>query len=271
MLGSFIVLFRESFEAALIVGIILSFLKRSGAHEQVKTVAYGVLAAIVVSFVTGGIFMSLSMSFEGATEQIFEGITMLVTALLLSTLIVYMMRVKPSGKQIEGEVQAQLLTGSTLGLFALVFFSVYREGVETVLFLVGLNLADGLNGVWGSLLGLVAGVGLVYAIFQGIVRLNFGMLFNVTNGLLILIASGLVAHGVHELQEAGWIPIIVEHVWDINHIFNEKSQLGEVFKGVFGYNGNPSLLEVLSYLLFMAVVIIAGKIPGSKKPGVAHA
>lgn len=271
MLGSFIVLFRESFEAALIVGIILSFLKRSGQAEHIKTVGFGVLAAIIISIVTGIIFLSFSMSFEGATEQIFEGITMLVTALLLSTLIVYMMRVKPSGKAIEGDVKQQLLTGSAWGLFALVFFSVYREGVETVLFLVGLNLTDGLDGIGGAVLGLAAGIGLVYLIFKGIVRLNFGMLFNVTNALLILIASGLVAHGVHELQEVGWIPTIVAHVWDINHLLDEKSQLGTILKGVFGYNGNPSLIEVLSYVVFMAVVIVAGKMPVGNKGKLAAA
>lgn len=271
MLGSFIVLFRECFEAALIVGIILSYLNRTGQTQYFKTVTYGIASAIFASIAMGVAFNLLSVEFEGKTEQIFEGITMLVTALLLSTLIVYMMRVKPGVKQIENEA-GQSLAGGAMGLFALVFFSVFREGVETVLFMIGLDLSGGADGLLGGLLGAAVGVGLVYMIFRGIISLNFKMLFNVTNALLILIASGLVAHGVHELQEAGYIPIVIEHLWDINPalnadgsypLFHEKGAIGALLAGVFGYNGNPSLIEVISYWVFMAAVLIAGNIKTS--------
>lgn len=75
-----------------------------------------------------------------------------------------------------------------------------------------------------------------------------------TNILLILFAAGLVAYGVHELNEAGWIPSVVEHVWDINHILNEKSQMGLILKALFGYNGNPSLTEVIAYLTYIGIM-----------------
>lgn len=260
MLGSFIILFREAFEAALVVGIILSFLKRSGNEQYIKNVFAAVAAAIGTSVLVGVAINLLSIEFEGAAEQIFEGVLLLITAALLATLIVYMMRVKPSAKQIESEAKQKLMGGSPLGLFALVFFAVLREGVETVLFLVGLNVSSGVDGLLGGVLGLAAGVGLVYLLFQGIIRLNFGMLFTVTNTLLILIASGMVAYGVHELQEAGVIPIVIEHVWDINHILNEKEGVGAILKAAFGYNGNPSLIEVISYLVFMAGIIIASRV-----------
>lgn len=269
VLGSFIVLFRECFEAALIVGIILSFLNRTGQQQFIKTVTYGVIAAIFASIAMGVAFNMLSIEFEGKTEQIFEGITMLVTALLLSTMIVYMMRVKPGVKQIESEAVQSIGGGNAWGLFALVFFSVFREGVETVLFMIGLDLTGSSNGLLGGILGAAVGIGLVYLIFQGIIRLNFKMLFNVTNALLILIASGLVAHGIHELQEAGYVPIVIEHLWDINPalnadgsypLFHEKGVIGALLAGVFGYNGNPSLIEVISYWVFMAAVLIAGNV-----------
>ena len=81
-------------------------------------------------------------------------------------------------------------------------------------------------------------------------RLNVRTFFRVTSVLLILFAAGLVAHGVHELQEAGVLPIIIEHVWDINYILDEKSTLGSILKALFGYNGNPSLLETVSYAAY---------------------
>jgi len=73
----------------------------------------------------------------------------------------------------------------------------------------------------------------------------------VTGVLLLLFAAGLVAHGVHEFNEAGWIPAVIEHVWDINPYLNEKSAPGEILKALFGYNGNPSLTEVLAYLAYL--------------------
>jgi high-affinity iron transporter len=78
----------------------------------------------------------------------------------------------------------------------------------------------------------------------------------VTGVLLILVAAGLVAHGIHELQEAAIIPTMVEHVWDVNHILDENSPVGVFLKALFGYNGNPSLLEVLAYAVYFAAILV---------------
>ena len=267
MVESFIILFREAFEAALIVGIILSYLKRTGATSQYSTVAYGTAAAIAASLVTAGAFKMLAISFEGANEEIFEGITMLVTAALLSTMIIWMIRVKPSVKQIESET-SDSLTGNKWGLFFLVFISIFREGLEAVLFFSGLDIS-GTNAIIGSVLGLVVGVGLVYLLFRGLIRLNFKVLFNVTNTLLVLIAAGLVAHGFHELQEAGVVTFLSNVVWDINPAVNadgtypalhDHGSIGGFLASVFGYNGNPSAIEVLSYLLYIAFIVLGAKI-----------
>jgi high-affinity iron transporter len=85
-------------------------------------------------------------------------------------------------------------------------------------------------------------------------RLNLRHFFQVTNVLLLFFAAGLVAYGVHELNEAAWIPPIIENVWDINHIISDKSEVGGILKVLFGYNGNPSLSEVLAYLGYFAVL-----------------
>ncbi|CAN5316747.1 FTR1 family protein [soil metagenome] len=279
VIESFIILFRESFEAALIVGIILGYLKRTGTAGQIKTVAYGVIAALLVSLAVGVAFKALAVGFEGANEEIFEGVTMLATAALLSTLIVYMIRVKPSVKQIETETGESLFQGSSWGLFLLVFVSIFREGLETVLFLIGLDVS-GTDGIIGSLLGLVVGVGLVYLLFRGLVHLNFKVLFNVTNALLILIAAGLVAHGMRELQSAEVITSLTSDVWDINPQVNadgsypalhDKGVVGGTLSGIFGYNGDPSILEVLSYLAYILVIFAASKMGMAKKGKTAMA
>ena len=88
-------------------------------------------------------------------------------------------------------------------------------------------------------------------------RLNVRRFFQATGVLLIVFAAGLMAHGVHEFQEAGLLPVFIGHVWDINHLLDEKSTLGSVLKSLFGYNGNPSLMEVLSYVGYYAVIGLA--------------
>lgn len=278
MIESFIILFREAFEAALIVGIILSYLKRTGATDKYSTVAYGTFAAVAVSLIAGIAFKMLSVNFEGANEKIFEGVTMLVTAALLSTMIVWMIRVKPSVKQIESETKSSL-TGNKWGLFLLVFVSIFREGIETVLFLSGLDVS-GAGSIIGSLLGISVGIGLVYLLFRGLISLNFKLLFNVTNTLLVLIAAGLVAHGFRELQQAGVVTALSNVLWDINPAphadgsypaLHDKGAIGSFLSGVFGYNGNPSALEVISYVLYLATIVIASKIgvPSQQKKALA--
>lgn len=278
MIESFIILFREAFEAALIVGIILSYLKRTGATNKYITVIYGTVAAIAVSLITGAAFKMLAVNFEGANEEIFEGVTMLVTAALLSTMIVWMIRVKPSVKQIESETSTSL-SGNKWGLFLLVFISIFREGIEAVLFLSGLDVS-GTGAIIGSFLGLIIGVGMVYLLFRGLISLNFKLLFNVTNTLLVLIAAGLVAHGFRELQSAGIITALTTDVWNINPALNpdgsypllhDKGTIGSLLSGVFGYNGDPSILEVLSYLLYIGAIVIASKVGTSNKKNIAVA
>jgi high-affinity iron transporter len=109
----------------------------------------------------------------------------------------------------------------------------------------------------GGMLGLGTAVVLGYLLFATTVRLNLKQFFNVTSILLIFFAAGLVSYGVHELIEIGWIPAGIEHVWDTNHIIDENSTLGSILKAVFGYNGNPALVEVIVYVSYLVIVFTA--------------
>jgi len=142
-------------------------------------------------------------------------------------------------------------------LFGVAFVAVFREGVETALFLsASAFAADGGGTLIGALLGLAIAVALGWLIYASTVRLNVRLFFNVTSVLLLFFAAGLLAYGVHEFQEASLLPMTVEHVWNINHILDEKSALGEIMKALFGYNGNPSLLEVISYAAYWVVALV---------------
>ena len=140
-------------------------------------------------------------------------------------------------------------------MFILAFLAVFREGIELALFLIATRMAsDTTSVVFGAFLGLGAAILLGWLLFASTRRLNLKRFFQVTNILLLFFAAGLVAHGVHELIEAGLIPAIIDPVWDINHILSDNSEFGLILKALFGYNGNPALTEVLAYLGYFAIL-----------------
>jgi len=149
-------------------------------------------------------------------------------------------------------------------LFGLAFVAVLREGIETALFLTAAAFsATPMQTLTGGTLGLAVAVVLGWLIFTAGKRLNVRAFFRVTSVLLVLFAAGLVAQAVHEFQEAALLPALVEQVWDvadeyIRPILDERSGVGALLKALFGYNGNPSLLEVIAYGVYVAVVSAFG-------------
>lgn len=260
MIPSFIIAFREALEAALVVGIVLGYLARVRQTRYNNVVYVGMAAGILASVFGAFLFNAIAGGFTGRAEEVFEGVTMLIGAALLTTMIFWMMGQRHIAAELEDKVAVQLGGAHRFGLFALVFVSILREGIETVIFLGAASFASADNSLVGALLGITAAVILGYALFVGSRKINIKKFFNATSILLILFAAGLVAYGVHELQEAHVIPVLVEHVWDINPmvvvegtypLLHENGHVGSVLKGLFGYNGNPSLLEVLSYLTYL--------------------
>jgi high-affinity iron transporter len=257
MLPSILLVFREGLEAALIVGIVLGYLKKIGRLDWQRYVWSGVIAAVVASL---GVAMGLQLigaQLTGRGEEIFEGITMFLAAGVLTYMIFWM---RYQGRFIkmalERDVQVAVTAGQDWALASLTFIAVFREGVETVLFLsAAAFVATAGETLWGGLIGLAAAIAVGWLIFATTVRLDVRRFFDVTSVLLLLFAAGLLAHGVHEFQEASLIPVIIQHVWDINHILDEKSTLGSILKSLFGYNGNPSLVEVLSYVGYYLIVL----------------
>ncbi len=265
MIPSFIITFREVLEAALIVGIILSYLAKTKQTQYNNVVYIGVASGVVASIIGAFLFKILAGGFTGRAEEIFEGITMLVGASLLTTMILWMMKQKHIAKEIEDRVATELTEAHRFGLFLLIFVAVLREGIETVIFLGASSFVSTNNTLVGALAGIIAAIFLGYAIFVGSRKINIKKFFNITSIMLILFAAGLVAYGIHELQEAAIVPTIIEHVWDINPSLNldssypllhEKGYIGSLLKGLFGYNGNPSLIEVLSYFVYLVVVFL---------------
>jgi high-affinity iron transporter len=268
MFAAFIITFRETLEAALIVGIILGYLKRTKQTKYNRIVFFGIAAGILGSILGAFLFNQMADGFEGRAEEIFEGITMLIGAGLLTWMIFWMMRRRNIAEKLQEKIQWKIDTFKRFDLFALVFVAILREGIETVIFLHAIFYAAEGNVIAGALLGPAFAVALGYAIFAGAKKIKLKKFFAITGVLLILFAAGLFAHGLHELQEAGVVPTVVEHVWDINPalhedgsypLLHEKGHIGSLLSGLFGYNGNPSLIEIMSYTVYLVLAGIMWK------------
>ena len=265
MLSTYLLSLREGLEAALIIGIVLGALSKIRRQDLKPAVWFGTFGAVAVSILAAILLASFGMSLEGASEEIFEGITMLVAAGILTWMIFWM------GKQarfLKGELEAGVskaaASAGTLAVFWLAFLAVVREGVELAIFITAAFFASNQSEPGGSvglilagtILGLATAAILGWMLFKTTMRLNLRRFFQVTGILLILFAAGLVAHGVHEFNEAGIIPAIIDPIWNVNAYLNEDSLLGLMLEALFGYNGNPSLTEVLAYLSYLIIVSV---------------
>jgi len=147
----------------------------------------------------------------------------------------------------------------------LAFLAVLREGVELALFLTAAAISSGeRQTLIGALFGLATAGLLGWVLFASTVRLDLKRFFQITGILLIFFAAGLVAHSLQVFNELGWIPAGIQHVWNLNPILNDQSAVGQVLATLFGYNGSPSLTEVLAYLIYFGVVGLGLWWTGSK-------
>jgi len=265
MLPTYLLSLREGLEAALIIGIVLGALNKIRRTDLSPAVWLGTLSAVGVSILTAVLLTSFGMSLEAEAEQIFEGITMLIAAGILTWMIFWMRKQARFLKsELEAGVNKAAASTGKRAMFWLAFVAVVREGIELALFVTAAFFAGDqsqatsniIQTLAGTILGLGTAALLGWTLFATTVRLDLRRFFQVTGILLILFAAGLVAHGVHEFNEVGWIPAVVEHIWDVNTIVDETSLVGQLLRTLFGYNGNPSLTEMIAYFAYLVVVTV---------------
>lgn len=289
-MNEFIITFRESLEASLIVGIIYVVLIKNGAAAQVKMLWLSVFAAVAASALLGvGLHEALESAGEG-TEELFEGLMMYITAALLFYVIFWMSKNLASRDAITEQTKSAIGLGSKWGVFLLVFFAIVREGFETALFLVASAGIDANFSYAGFFGGILIAVLIGYLIVIQGKRIQLKPFFKWTSLLLVLFASGMIAYGTHEMQEflehrehAGTEQMAEEaeeeegegHAFEIFqniegseplggaytfdeeaqlniHIMNSKGAVGSFLKGLFGYNSSPTWIEIILWLLSMA-------------------
>ncbi len=253
---TFIIVFRESLEASLIVGIVLTVLYRMKQAKYFPNVFISVWAALIVSLLAGFVLMSLTKATQGSWQKIIEGGISFIACAVLTYMIFWMdsqaKRIRP---EIESKLETAISTQDIVVITTLPFLAIFREGAETVLFLSAVAAKEpGGISISGLLLGLALAVLITVLVFGGGKKVPMQQLFRLSGTFLLLIAAGLLAYGIHEFHELGIIPEVYAPVWDINHILNDKKGVGAFLKSLFGYNGNPSLVEVVSYAAYLTGV-----------------
>ncbi len=264
-MAEFVVVFREVFEIALVLGIMLVYLKKTKNTKHSNMVYLGGAIAIVASILAAAGFELIAGGFE-AHEALFEGMTLVVASVLVTWLNLWMFAQKNIAKSIEKGVKARIGKQVGWGLALFAFIAVFREGVEMVLFLYGISVSTGAISAVSALFGAVAALALCYVMFLQAAKLNLNTFFIVTSIILVVLAAGLLSQGVHELQEAKIVPETIEHVYDITPAQNadgsyppmhEKGAIGSTLKGLVGYATAPSLEQVAAYFGYLAFVFFA--------------
>jgi high-affinity iron transporter len=270
--GAFVTLLREGFEATLLIAIVLAYLVKIGRREDFRQVWYGVGAAVAVSLIVAAALFLTAGGLEGTAEYVFEGTAMWVAVGFLTYMVLWMRRESRTVAQgIRRGVDSAVETGSRLALMSLVFVMVVREGIETGLFIFGISrTSTPLQVALGSVLGIAAAVALGYAVYVGGKRINLGAFFRVTGVLLILVAAGLLAHGVAEFQEAGLLPELVP-LWDVSGapVVGEEGVVSGLLTAFFGWDPEANLLEFVAWGAYLLAVGYAFLRPHPLPEGVA--
>lgn len=253
-LSALVIALREGIEMTLIAGVVLAYLTQIGARRAHRWVWLGIGAAAAVSVGFLGILNVLNAEFVGATEQIFEGLTMLLAAGFLTWMIFWMLR---QARYLKGELQRAVQEtlaagGAAWGICLLVFFAVVREGVETALLLFA---APGEGKLLGSVLGLAVAVAIGVLIYAFGRRIDLRTFFKVTGVLLVLFAAGLVTHGMHEFVEAGLIsggPVL----FDLTRTLPDSDGAGAMLRSLLGYSADPTLIEGIAYVGYFILALV---------------
>lgn len=256
-LGGLLTGLREGVEAALIVGIIASYLVKIGRADRLGSVWFGVITAILASAAVGVIAFVALGSLQGTAEQIIAGTTSLFAVVILTYMLFWMRKQAVTlGADLRSGVDRAVASTSVLGLSLLAFTAVIREGFETSLFLLGQTTAaagEGLPVVLGAVVGLLIAAGIGVLIFRAGLRLNLSSFFNLTGAALVVIASGLLSYGVHEFIEVGLLPGLVTPTYDISAVLPHKEGIGQFLRAIVGYSSTPELTTLLAqgaYLIF---------------------
>ena len=256
--AAFVITLREAFEAALILGIVYSYLEKIGARDGYRYVTWGGTLGLAASIAMGIGVTFLSGPLLDVGPDI---ITIVVIFAAVGLLTWHAWWMQQHARMIDGQVRLRIdeaRAANRLWVVALIAFTgVFREGAETVLFLWGILAQAGAGSGWGNVVGGVAGVAgaaaLGLAIFRGGRHVSLPRFFSVTTAFIMLLAAGLLSSGVGRLQGLGFLPATAP-IWNTSWLLSDRSIAGGFLSGLVGYRAQPSLPEVFAYFAYLVLV-----------------
>lgn len=279
MLATFLIGLREGLEAALIVGILVAYLSRVGRRDVLPRLWAGVGLAIALAVGIGAVLTFGAYTLTSEAQELLGGLLSVLTVAMVTWMIFWMQRTAASMKRtLEGEVDRALSAGGAWALVAIGFVSVAREGVETTLLLWSMvqSFGDAPLALLGALLGLLAAVALGWLLARGMVRIDLRTFFAWTGAFLVVVAAGVLAYGIHDLQEAaalpgpfttlapvdpvtgavvtGWAGLPFGWAFDLSAAIPPGSPLAAVLQATIGFMPRMSWLQVIGWALYLAVV-----------------
>ncbi|MFD8753617.1 iron uptake transporter permease EfeU [Kitasatospora sp. NPDC059577] len=253
MFGNYLIGLREGLEASLVVCILIAYLVKTDRKDKLPPVWFGVGAAVVLSMAFGAVlqFGSSQLTFEA--QEALGGSLSIISVGLVTWMVFWMRRTARHLKtELHGKLDAALAMGTT-ALVVTSFLAVGREGLETALFIWSAVQAtdDGWNPLVGAALGLLTSVVLGWLFYRGALKINLAKFFTWTGAMLVVVAAGVLAYGVHDLQEAGWLPGLHSTAFDISSTIPKDSWYGTLLKGVFNFQPDPTVLQLVVWLLYL--------------------
>jgi high-affinity iron transporter len=267
MLAALIIVFREVFEAGLIVGIVLAV--TGSVPNRNRWIGGGVLAGALAACVVAAFAGALSQLFAGMGQELFNAAILGVAVMMLTWHNVWMAH---HGREIAGEMRAvgQAVADGTKSLLALavvVGVAVLREGSEVALFLYGVVASDGgsaLSLAIGGFIGLALGAGVCLLTYFGLMRIPPRALFATTTVLITLLAAGMAAQAVAFLERANRLNSLDTVVWDSGWLLSEKSIAGRAVHTLIGYTDQPTEMQLLVYVAVLLVTFLLMRLTGSQ-------
>jgi high-affinity iron transporter len=255
-IGAAVLTFREGLEAALILAIMIGYLRKVGRRDVGWSVWLGASAAAVLAVGFTLVLQAVGAQFEDPAKALYEGGTSLVAVAMLTFMILWMARQSRYMKgSLEHTMKERLAQSATWGLLALAFMTVAREGVETALFLSASAFeSSGMETLVGGVTGLLVAAVVACAIYVAGLRLQLRTFFKVTSVLLVIFGAAILRYAIHEFEEVGALPPLVEHVWNTSALVGADSPLESILQALVGYTAQPSLLQVIGYLGYLLVV-----------------
>jgi high-affinity iron transporter len=255
LFGSGLIGLREGLEAAIVVSILVAFLVKAERRDALKWVWLGVGAAIAMTVAVFLVIQFGDNTISGLAAEAIAGVASLVAVAIVTTMVLWMKKAAASiSGELRGDMERALETGS-LAVLALAFFAVGREGVETALFMVGYAEAQTSWPLIGLVIGVMAAAAIAYGMYAGAIRINLAKFFKYTGVFLILVAAGILSYGVGALQIVGWLPGLSDKAFDISTWFNWSSWYGEIIQGVFNVTPTPTVLQLVAWLAYLAIVL----------------